>query len=168
VGPAGVDEQERLRSRVSREGTLRSGSFNIAYRHLKRSVELERNADAFFFLGFTLAEVGWLADARRYADKGFQRDPPTYMTPFRRSVVDLFDSQFDEAVARCREWASREGVDARFGLWWLGQALACAGRDEEARATFEPAAAMGPGLFAAMCKLGRRAFSDDRGGPSVD
>jgi len=32
VGPAGVDEQGRLRSRVSREGTLRSGSFNASYR----------------------------------------------------------------------------------------------------------------------------------------
>jgi eukaryotic-like serine/threonine-protein kinase len=130
-------------------------------RYLRRAVDVERNSDALFFLGFVLAEAGLLAEARSYADEARERDPLMWMTTFGQSVVDLFSGDFETAVARCREWASQEGPEPAFALWWLGQALAYSGREDEARATFERAVRSGSGLLPDLCELGRRAFEGD-------
>ncbi|HSW29679.1 MAG TPA: protein kinase, partial [Longimicrobiales bacterium] len=137
------------------------GDFGELVRHLRRSIDLERNSDALSFLAFVLAEVGWPAEARGYADEALERDPLQWGPAFGRSVVDLFDGRFDPAVARFREWIARETPDLAFSLCWLGTALAYAGNEDEARATFERGSGMNAPLFPEMCELGARAFRGD-------
>jgi len=95
----------------------------------ERALELERNSEALFFLGMVLAETGVAVEARRYADEAVDRDSLMWMTAFGRFLVDLFDGQFESAVARCREWiARRDAPDPAWVLFWLGRALAYSGR----------------------------------------
>jgi hypothetical protein len=46
--------------------------------------------------------------------------------------------------------------------WWLGHAIALAGRDDEACEVFERAAAAGPSFFSDMAELGRRSLRGDQ------
>ena len=135
------------------------GDLPAFVRHLKRALELERSSDALFFMAFMMAEADRPGDARRYADEAIQRDPLTWLPALGRSVADLYDGQFETGVTRCRDWSAREGVDPSFGQWWLGQALAYSGREDEAVAAFERGAGSGPGFFPRGCEFGRRAFA---------
>jgi len=140
------------------------GDLPAFVRHLKRALDLERSSDALFFLAFMMAEADRHDDARRYADEAIQRDPLTWLPAFGRFIVDLYDGQFEAGLTRCRDWSAREGVDPSFGQWWLGQALAYSGREDEALAAFERGAGPGPGFFPLACEFGRRAFAGDKDG----
>jgi tetratricopeptide (TPR) repeat protein len=127
-------------------------------RCLRRALELERNGDTLFFLAFALADIGRMDEARRYSDESIERDPLTWITPFGRCVVDLFDGRFDAALHGFRRWMDKEMGIPAFSMWWLGQALAFAGEVDEAVAAFEQGARSEPGQFTEMCELGARAF----------
>jgi len=142
----------------------KKGDFPGFLRYLRRSIELERNSDALFFLAFGLAEAGSITEARGYADEALARDPLMWLTSLGRSVVDLLDGQFDAALARFRDWSKRWTPDQPLALWWLAQALAYAGQEGEAVAVFERTAKMDADLFSEMCELGARAFRGDRAG----
>ena len=131
-------------------------------RFFRRAVGLERNSDTLFYLACTLSEVGRTDEARDFADEAFERDPFTWWTSYSRFMVDLFDGQFDAAVAGFQEWTAREARDLPFSLWWHGQALAYAGKEDEAIAVFERCARLNAGVFSDFCELGARAFRGER------
>ena len=130
-------------------------------RCLRRALALERNGDTLFFLAFALADIGRMDEARRCADEAVERDPLTWITPFGRCVVDLFDGRFDTALQGFRRWMDREMGIPAFPWWWLGQALAFAGKEAEAVSAFQEGARSEPGQFTDMCGLGALAFSGE-------
>ena len=68
-------------------------------------------------------------------------------------------------MARLREAVDRLGPQDPFSNWWLGNALAYAGRIDEACDVFDGVAATrGPGLFPDLADLGRRALRGDHDG----
>jgi TolB-like protein len=142
-------------------GKYKRGDMLGFVRDLRHAVGLERNSETLFFLSFTLAEIGRIDEARVFADQALERDPLSWTTPFCRSAVDLFDGKFDAALIRIRSWTTGL-TDATFSKWWLGQALAYAGHEDEAVAAFEQGARAGPGLFSELCEMGARSFRGER------
>ena len=142
-------------------GRYKRGDILGLVRNLRRAVGLERNSETLFFLGFTLAEIGMTDEARVFADEAIERDPFTWTIHLSRSVVDLFDGKFDVALARFRKW-TKEMTDPAFSQWWLGQALAYAGKEDEAIAAFERGARSSSGLFTELCEMGARSFRGER------
>jgi serine/threonine protein kinase len=130
--------------------------------YLRRAVELERTSDALGWLGFVLAEAGLMAEARAHAKESVERDPLAVLPAFSRAIVDLFDGHFDVAADKICELIAGGSMDPAFLHWWLGQALAYAGREDEAIAAFGMGARTTAGLMADMCELGVRAHSGDR------
>jgi serine/threonine protein kinase/tetratricopeptide (TPR) repeat protein len=132
-------------------------------RYARRAVELERNSDALGYLGFILAAVGKISEARRYAEEGIASDPLTPFVSLARAVVDVFDGCFDAALARFQEIEQFAPNDPLMGCldWWFGQAAAYAGRDEEARTIFERAVKLDVGLFSDLSEVARRALLND-------
>jgi len=131
-------------------------------RHLRRVLELERNSDALWLLGFILSEAGKTDEARGYADEAVERDPLLWATRFSRAVVDLFAGEFDAAVARFKDEAERGQAEHAFSQWWVGQSLAYAGEETEAVAAFEKGSNPNSGLSSDLCELGARAFRGER------
>jgi len=131
-------------------------------RYLKRALESERNSDTLLYLAFTSADAGRMDEARRYSDEALERDPLTWTTSFSRAFVDFLDGQFDAALPRFRKWTASDATNPGFSMWWLGQALALAGKEDEAVAAFERGARSEPALFSEMCELGARAFRGNR------
>jgi serine/threonine protein kinase len=132
--------------------------------YAKRAAQLEANSDAMMLLGFILAEVGRIDVGRLYADRALARDPLMFLPWVSRAVVDLFDGRPELAETRLREAVDRIGPQDPFGNWWLGHALAHAGRDDEACAVFDRVAAVDRGLFPCFAELSRRSLRGDRAG----
>lgn len=91
-------------------------------------------------LGFVLAEVGLIADARRFAVEAVAADPLNVFSRFARGAVDFFDGRFEEAAIWFRDYLVRVSPGEPFLIWWLAQALAYAGRIDEAKLNFEQVA----------------------------
>ncbi len=140
------------------------GGMHAFIRSAKRAVELEPTSDALFFLGFALAEVGKIEQARHYADEAVARDPLFFMTVLGRGVVDMFAGFFEAALERIRDGRDRLAPGEPFAGWWLAQALAYAGREEEADALCQQVAAMDAGISSGQCALLQRAIENDRDG----
>ena len=131
-------------------------------RYAKRAVELAPDSDALGFLAFVLAEVGRISEARPNAEEALARDPLIFFSSFVLAAVDIFDGQFNEALNRLRDARKRLAPGEAFAGWWLAQAAAYAGEEEEARAVFEEVAAMKVGLWSDMSDLFRVALEGDR------
>lgn len=143
-------------------GKYKRGDMLGFVQDLRRAVGLERNSETLFFLAFALAEIGRAEEARVFADEGTERDPLTWTVQFSRSVVDLFDGKFELALARFRDW-TKDMPDHAFAQWWLGQALAYAGKEDEATAAFEHGARSGTGILSELCELGVLSLRGEKG-----
>ncbi len=129
-----------------------------------RAVELERTSDGLVRLAFVLAAAGRIADARRFADAALASDPLVFRTAWVAAVVEFFDGRFDAALAQMR--AAVEGLAPvePFGLWWLAQAYAYRGREDEARPLFERVVNMEASPWTDLSEVWRRALEGDRDG----
>ena len=131
-------------------------------RYAKRAVELAPDGDALGFLAFVLAEVGRISEARQNAEEALARDPLIFFSSFVLAAVDIFDGQFNKALNRLRDARERLAPREPFAGWWLAQAAAYAGEEDEARAVFEEVAAMKVGLWSDMSELFRVALEGDQ------
>jgi tetratricopeptide (TPR) repeat protein len=131
---------------------------------MRRAVELERTSDGLTRLAFVLAAVGRTTDARRYADAALASDPLVFRASWASAVVEFFDGRFDAALARMRAAVESLAPSEPFAIWWLAQAHAYAGRENEARLLFERVANMDAGLWSDLSEVWRRAFEGDRDG----
>lgn len=138
------------------------GDMQSFVRYAVRAWQLDRSSDAGSFLGFGLAEVGRITEARRFADDAVARDPLVFTTLWARATVDLFAGNFVEALERLRQAASELAPGDPFAGWWLAQAAAYAGNDAEARLHAEQSAALNTGFWSDWCTLFDLAWSDDR------
>lgn len=138
------------------------GDMQGGVRHYERAAELDRNCDALWILGFNLSEVGRTVEACRYADEALARDPLTWTTSLGRAAVDLFEGRFEEALSRFRDSVERLAPGEPFSGWWLAQAAAYAGHEDEARTVFEQITKMGAGLWSDFGELGLHALRGDQ------
>jgi len=127
-------------------------------------VELERTSDGLVRLGFVLASTGRMTDARRYADVAQASDPLVFRAAWVAAVVEFFDGRFDAALARMRAAVEGLAPSEPFGLWWLAQAYAYHGREDEARALFERVVNMEANPWTDLSEVWRRALEGDRDG----
>jgi serine/threonine protein kinase len=143
---------------------LKRGDFAAMVREWKQAAEQEHTINALWGLGFELGEIGRLAEARRFADEAYAADPLNMMTLFAKGTVEFFDGRFEEAASWFRKSLEKIEPGQPIFLWWLGQALAQAGRDGEARTVFEQAVATKAVIISDMCALYCLAAAGDRSG----
>jgi len=129
-----------------------------------RAVELDRNTTALWMLAFSLAETGHLAQARRFAEEAVAADPLNVMTGFARGIVEFFDGRIEEAASCFRHYLEIIGPDEPILLWWLAQALAYLGREDEAAPYFDKVIATDARPLSALSRLWRLAAGGDREG----
>ena len=142
----------------------KQGDFEACVREFKQAAQRDRTIEAIWGLGFFLAEIGRIADARRFADEAVAADPLNTMTGFAKGTVEFLDGRFEDAAAWFRKYLEKVEPGNPILLWWLGQSLAQAGRDEEAKAVFEQAVATKAGIISDICTLYCLAAAGDRSG----
>ena len=129
-----------------------------------RAVELDRNTTALWMLAFSLAETGHLAQARRFAEEAVTGDPLNIMSGFAQGAVEFFDGRFEEAASCFRRYLEIVGPDEPILLWWLAQALAYLGREDEAAPYFDKVITADARPLSALSRLWRLAAGGDREG----
>ena len=140
-----------------KEGDLEEG-----VRLWKRGAELDHNAEALGFVGFVLAEVGKIEEARGFAEEAVALDPLYMFTGFTRGCVDFLDGQFDAAASRFQRVLDDLTPDEPIMLWWLAQAMAHGGRLDEAREVFAEVAATDAVTISDLSELYCRSTEGDR------
>jgi tetratricopeptide (TPR) repeat protein len=130
----------------------------------RRAVELDRNTTALWMLAFSLAETGHLAQARQFAEEAVTADPLNIMSGFAQGAVEFFDGRFEEAASCFRRYLEIVGPDEPILLWWLAQALAYQGREDEAVPYFDKVIAADARPLSALSRLWRLAAGGDREG----
>ncbi len=133
-------------------------------RNAQRAVDLDRNSDALGLLGLVLSEAGRIPEARRFAEEFLARDPLTVTAHLSMCNTEMFNGEAYAAVERIRGAVERLAPDEPFPLFWLGQALGYAGRDEEALAVYWKVAKMKAALFSPCGEMACRALKGDREG----
>jgi TolB-like protein len=127
-----------------------------------RAVELDRNNTALWMLAFSLAETGYIAQARQFAEEAVTGDPLNVMSGFAQGAVEFFDGRFEEAALCFRRYLEIIGPDEPILLWWLAQALAYLGREDEAAPYFDKVIATNARPLSALSRLWRLAAGGDR------
>jgi non-specific serine/threonine protein kinase len=140
----------------------KQGDFPAYVKLARRAVELDRNTTALWMLAFSLAEGGRIGQARRFADDAVAADPLNIMTGFARGAVEFFDGRFEEAASCFRHYLEIVGPDEPILLWWLAQALAYAGREDEAASCFDKVMAADARPLSGLSRLWRLAAGGDR------
>ncbi len=100
----------------------KEGDFEECVRLWKRGAELDHNPECLAFVGFVLAEVGKIEEARGFAEEAVALDPLYMFTGFTRGSVDFFAGLFDEAASRFQRVLDDLTPDEPLMLWWLAQA----------------------------------------------
>ncbi len=125
------------------KGLIAQRRFDIpaTVRHALRAVELDpANAMAAWAAGLFLAEVGRTDEAREHGDRARALDPLWWPAQAGSFYADLFDGNYDSALARMVGMHTVSGDNPVADLW-LGVCLVYAGRSDEAAAALDRAAA---------------------------
>ena len=133
-------------------GLIAQRRFDIpaSVRHFRRAVELDPgNAMAAWAAGFILAEIGCTSEAREHGERARALDPLYWPAPVGSCLADLFEGNFDSALAKMIGMHTISG-DNPAANGWLGVCLLYAGRSGEAAQALERAAASGAGVFSAI------------------
>jgi TolB-like protein/Flp pilus assembly protein TadD len=131
-------------------------------RHALRAVELDpANAMAAWAAGFLLAEAGRTDEAREFGDRARTLDPLWWPAQAGSYYADLFDGNYDSALAKAVGMHTVSGDNPVADLW-LGVCLLYAGRSDEAVAPLDRAAAAGVGIFSATATYVAAMVSGDR------
>jgi len=118
------------------------GEMRGAIRDLGRAVELGGGADSLWILSWLCAQVGRMAEARRYGDRAVSVDPGNWLSRMVQSSVALVSGDVEAAVAAACSMLDVAGA-APMAKMWAGMILAHAGREEEACGLLRQAAASG-------------------------
>lgn len=133
-------------------------------RHGRSAAALGSDSDALVLLGFVLAEVGRLDEARRYAEDALAADPLVFLPVFIQGIVDLFEGNSAAAFERIRDARDRFAPGEPFAGCWVAQFAAYAGKEAEAREEASAVAKMDGGYWTELCELIRCALDNDRDG----
>ncbi len=137
------------------------GDFKDGMKFFRRAADIDRNSDALTMLGFGLAEGGRMDIARQYADEAIARDPLTWISHLPRNAISLFEGRFEEAISFFQVDATQLAHDEPLALWWLAQAYAFGGREDEAIELFERVDSLGAGVFSPLSLLFASALRND-------
>ena len=140
----------------------KEGDYRDVVRLLRRARETDRNTDALTLLALVLAQVGRIDEAREVAAEALLLDPLDLFTRAIRGVIDLLDGRFDAAASRFQEIVDDPTACTPHIEWMLAQAMAHAGRLDEARAFFARVAATDAAPVADLSELYLRAADGDR------
>ncbi len=139
------------------------GEYLEVVRLLRHARQTDRNTDALTLLALVLAQVGRIDEAREVAAEALLLDPLDLFTRAIRGVIDLFDGRFDAAASRFQQIVDDPSTCTPHIEWMLAQAMAHAGRLEEASAFFARVAATDAAPVADLSELYLQAKDGDRG-----
>jgi TolB-like protein/Flp pilus assembly protein TadD len=146
------------------KGLITQRRFDIpaTVRHALSAVELDpANGMAAWAAGLFLAEVGRTDEAREHGDRARALDPLWWPAQAGSFYADLFDRNFDSALAKMVGMHT-VSADNPVADLWLGVCLVYAGRSDEAAAPLDRAAAAGVGIFSATATCVGAMVSGDR------
>ena len=132
-----------------------------AMRSFRRAADLG-STDSLFLLSF-LGLAGRLPDARRYAEAAVAADPLNPTSGFARGVAEFADGRWADAAAWFERYLESVAPGVPLLVWWRAQALAHAGRGQEAVAAFAQVAAQDAGIMSDLSALYCLAATGDRG-----
>jgi len=138
----------------------RRGDMVPAIRDLRRANELQADSLTLGFLAWMGAEVGTMAEARRYAAEAVAIDPLLWLGRWSHAWVAVFDGEFEVAVTRMRD-AVGVGGGEPVQILFLAVFSAYAGRLEEACGLFGRVADAGAGGLSTVSAVLRALFRRD-------
>ncbi len=140
---------------------FKEGDFEEVVRLLRRARERDKSADPLTLLAIVLGVVGRVDEARSVADEAVVLDPLDVYTRTARAYVDLLDGHFDAATSQFQKTVEDLGDNVLIS-WCVAQAMAHAGRLDEAREVFASVAATDTVPVADLSELYCRAADGDR------
>ena len=143
------------------------GDFLRAVPLLRRAVALDWNEDALAYLEITLAAMGRNEEAQALATELNARNPFYPLSAVGLAVVNCYAGRFSDAAAACQEFLARVCADEPITLWWLAQAEAFSGHEEEAAKHLRRVVEIGAGLLGDLSEFFLRALRGDGDGARV-
>ena len=140
------------------------GDWKGLFRHAKRAVDSERNAETLTWLAYAYMAAGITEEARRYGDEAMARDPLSPWALLVHTWTFFLEGNIEAAVSGFREAAEGWAADVPPAVWWAGTAAAFAGMNDEALIWLERAAKMNAGAISDFAELQRRALVGDAAG----
>jgi serine/threonine protein kinase len=140
----------------------RRGDMLHAIRDLRRADELQVSGDTLGFLVWMCAEVGKMAEARRYAAEAVSVDPLLWICRWSYAFVALVDGDFETALTRMRDAADVGGGEP-IQVFFLAIFSTYAGRMDEACNLFGQVANAGASALSTVSAALRALFRRDTG-----
>ncbi len=138
----------------------RRGDMLCAIRDLRRADELQVSGETLGLLVWMCAEVGKMAEARRYAAEAVSVDPLLWLCRWSHAWVALLDGDFEVALTRMRE-AVGVGGGEPVQIFFLAIFAAYAGRMDEACDLFGQVADAGASALSTVSAAIRALFRRD-------
>ena len=142
-----------------KEGDIRDG-----VKFARAAWERDRDIEAILFAGALLATVGKIDEARAATDEAVALDPLHPFTGFTRPWFELLAGHFDVASSLYRKLLDDVVPGDTLFTWFFAQALAHAGRLDDAKDIFARLAAGDTPMVADLSELYCRAADSDRDG----
>jgi TolB-like protein len=130
---------------------------------LQKAIELGSDLDAVDFMGFMLAEVGKMTEAHYYANLSHAANPLGVFALWSKACVHLFEGRFKDSIDIFLETQNRLSPEEPIFDWWLAQAYAFAGKEDEAREVFESISNMKADVMSDFSNLFIQAIDNNRG-----
>jgi serine/threonine protein kinase len=138
----------------------RRGDMVPAIRDLRRAAELQGDGQTLGFLVWMCAEVGKMAEARRYAAEAVAVDPLLWFSRWSHAWVAVLDGDFEAALTRMRG-AVGVGGGEPVQILFLAIFAAYAGRLDEACDLFGQVAEAGASALSTVSAALRALFRQD-------
>ena len=116
------------------------------------------------FLGFLLAEVGKIQEAYHHAEDFILSNPLSFFSSWQKACVYIFDGKFETALTIFHEAEKRLNPQEAIFDWWMAQAAAFAGKEDEARKVFKRIVNMRAGALSDFSRLFLQAMKKNKKG----
>jgi adenylate cyclase len=141
--------------------SYKHGDMNACTLNIQRAIELGSAGEALEFFGLLLAEAGKIPEAHQYADLICASNPLSWLPLCSKACVNIIDGRFNDALTIFNETELKLAPKESIFYWWLAQAAAFAGKEDEAHDAFERVVRLKAGVFSEFSNLFLHAMNLD-------
>lgn len=141
--------------------SYKHGDLNACTLNIQKAIELGSAGEALEFFGLLLAEAGKIPEAHQYADLICASNPLSWLPSCSKACVNIIDGRFNDALTIFHETELRLAPKEAIFDWWLAQAAAFAGKEDEAHDAFERVVRLKAGVLSEFSNLFLHAMNLD-------